>query len=133
MHPDVLSSEDGFENSQDSRDKTDNSVKTPSKNAYKYICDVCNKSYSSKYSLNTHKVKHLGLKVFRCLDESCPKTFSEKGNRNQHYRLVHLVSLSDLTLQKLRSKCKPKFDIKHHKNNKIGKSHTDCNKNDISI
>lgn len=50
--------------------------------AQRAICDICNKSFVSIYSLRTHTRMHLNVKDFHC--KFCPKTFTWSGDLVHH-------------------------------------------------
>ena len=48
------------------------------KNNMKYQCDICQKSFTAKASLNVHKRRHTGEKPFECI--ICSKAFYSKAD-----------------------------------------------------
>ena len=53
---------------------------------YPFMCDVCGKGFNSGSRFKTHMLKHKGLKSFKC--EYCNKGFYSNCNLNQHL-VVH--------------------------------------------
>ena len=49
-----------------------------------FNCQICHRSYSSKYSLNRHMKVHDESKAFKC--DVCLKLFSTKEELKDHYR-----------------------------------------------
>ena len=49
-------------------------------------CDVCNKSFKTKYFLNVHKRIQSGENPYKC--DACNKSFNQKSHLTQH-TLVH--------------------------------------------
>ena len=60
----------------------DDSCKVKVKGQWRWQCNLCEKNYSTKYSLQTHKVGHSGLKPFECAD--CGKAFKQLSHLNTH-------------------------------------------------
>lgn len=58
-----------------------------------YICDVCGKVYSSKFSLERHVRCHTGERPYQC--EVCEFTTSYREHMQRHMTSVHLVVHSD--------------------------------------
>nr|CAD7410073.1 unnamed protein product [Timema poppensis] len=48
----------------------------------RYICDVCNKGFSSANTLEAHKRLHMGIKPYKC--DLCEKSYSQSGNLTYH-------------------------------------------------
>lgn len=51
-------------------------------NEFKYFCEVCNRGFTAKSSLNTHKYTHIDGHQFKCT--LCSKTFRYKRQLNNH-------------------------------------------------
>ena len=71
-----------------------NSVEIPPKRKIlkkpcSYICDICEKSYSTSNILLRHKKIHLGIKTVMCRLEGCGKSFFRKDELKQHNSLKH--------------------------------------------
>ena len=49
-----------------------------------FKCQICDKSYSNKHSLNQHMNIHDELKAFKC--DVCMKIFDRKSRLIQHFR-----------------------------------------------
>lgn len=50
---------------------------------YRFQCDLCSSSYSSRKGLRTHKItKHMNLRPYEC--DVCKKNFNEKRNLDRH-------------------------------------------------
>ena len=47
-----------------------------------FSCEICQKSYDSKYKLNDHMNTHSGLKPYQC--PVCQKSFSYNCSLNRH-------------------------------------------------
>ena len=55
----------------------------------RYQCDKCEFKASTNQVLTTHiNGVHLGLRPFKC--SACGQSFTQKGQRNTHYKRVHL-------------------------------------------
>ena len=52
-----------------------------------FQCEVCEKKFSHKHSLQTHMLTHTKVKAHEC--DICKKKFSQKGSLVQHFR-IHL-------------------------------------------
>ena len=53
-----------------------------------FICESCDKKFTSKQMLVMHiSAIHENKKDFKC--NSCEKTFSQKASLQRHFRLVH--------------------------------------------
>jgi len=50
-----------------------------------YVCDICNKAFSQRGTLNKHKRTHTGEKLYVC--DVCDKAFSRQGGLNTHKRI----------------------------------------------
>jgi len=57
----------------------------------RYVCHVCNKSFSRPSSLRIHSYSHTGQKPFACPEPSCSKRFSVRSNMRRHMK-IHLVN-----------------------------------------
>ena len=56
------------------------------KHGITFDCDLCEKQFTRKSSLNRHKLIHTGLKPYQC--DLCEKSFPLPGNLTKH-RNVH--------------------------------------------
>ena len=56
-----------------------------------FVCTICNKSFTTRFSLKTHMVIHADLKPFECPYEGCNKCFRTKSTLNTHISLIHTV------------------------------------------
>ena len=61
--------------------------KISEKRDVKLKCDICDKYFSSRMTLKTHNLLHIGEKTFDC--ELCDKTFETKSNLNDHVTNIH--------------------------------------------
>ncbi|KAJ6633299.1 Zinc finger and BTB domain-containing protein 41 [Pseudolycoriella hygida] len=52
-----------------------------------FVCNVCNKSFKSRQSVNAHIQRHIGQKL---LCNICGKYLSNRNNLTKHYKTVHL-------------------------------------------
>lgn len=59
-----------------------------------YKCGICNKSFSSKGNLKTHKIIHSSDKPFNC--DICKKSFAQKVNMKTHM-MFHIGNKSKKT------------------------------------
>lgn len=53
----------------------------------RYICEVCQKAFSSNSDLKTHRRTHSGETPFKC--EFCDRSFKQRGHRKLHTQVVH--------------------------------------------
>ena len=51
----------------------------------KFVCQVCNRNYTSENDLNKHIKVHKISKAFKC--DICLKVFSYKNDLKRHYRI----------------------------------------------
>ena len=56
-----------------------------------FICTICNKAFTTRFSLKTHMVIHTDLKPFECPYEGCNKCFRTKSTLNTHINLIHTL------------------------------------------
>lgn len=49
-----------------------------------YLCEICNKSFTSSYNLKYHLAHHYNLKNFIC--DQCPNAYNTQSDLNQHKR-----------------------------------------------
>lgn len=76
---------------------------------HKYVCDVCQKGFSSSASMRRHKEIHSGIKKFACT--LCSNSYTQKHNLTKHMR----VHTGEKPYQcKL---CEKAFSIHHHLKN----------------
>ena len=57
------------------------------KNAHRYHCQHCNKSFSRPSSLRIHIYSHTGEKPFQCHFQGCGRSFSVHSNMRRHLRV----------------------------------------------
>ncbi len=50
-----------------------------------FSCDICNRGFSMKKTLDDHKVVHTGERPYSC--SLCQKTFSQKRTVRQHMKI----------------------------------------------
>ena len=48
----------------------------------KYVCQICSKSFITRFKLERHESVHTGKKIFQC--ETCKKRFIQAGHLNEH-------------------------------------------------
>ena len=54
-----------------------------------FVCPTCNKTFSSRYSLNVHMNIHSESKPYECPHTNCRKCFRTKSALNTHINLTH--------------------------------------------
>ena len=54
-----------------------------------FVCPTCNKTFSSRYSLNVHMNIHSESKPYVCTHTNCRKCFRTKSALNTHINLTH--------------------------------------------
>lgn len=54
-----------------------------------YICTTCHKSFTTRYSLNSHMAIHSDSKPYECPHSDCGKCFRTKSALNTHISLTH--------------------------------------------
>ena len=61
----------------------------------KYYCDICDRPYSSPYSLSVHKAKHSEHNGLKC--PSCPEKFDHRTELHNHIEQLHadMVQICD--------------------------------------
>ena len=65
-------------------DKDDTNISNS--DAKKLTCDVCDKTFTTKYNLNVHERIHSGVKPYQC--DICSKPYTLKHHVT-HHMLVH--------------------------------------------
>ncbi|XP_060566600.1 uncharacterized protein LOC132725478 [Ruditapes philippinarum] len=80
---------------------TDNIVKQTKE----FICDICGKIYHKKATFAAHKLKHTGIRKFKC--NICEKSFLYESNLQTHV-LVHGEKKEECKV------CGMKFTLPHH-------------------
>ncbi|XP_026474708.1 oocyte zinc finger protein XlCOF26-like [Ctenocephalides felis] len=58
-----------------------------------YSCDVCNKTFKMKCTLNAHAAQHTGERKYKC--NFCEKTFVNSGNFYAHRKRMHSTKLKE--------------------------------------
>ncbi|CAG5133369.1 unnamed protein product [Candidula unifasciata] len=53
----------------------------------RYVCEVCQKAFSSNSDLKTHRRTHSGETPFKC--DYCERSFKQRGHRKLHIQVVH--------------------------------------------
>ena len=51
------------------------------------LCDICQKTFSSKANLKKHHIRHINNKPWRC--DKCDKTFNQKRDYEYHMTQQH--------------------------------------------
>lgn len=59
-----------------------------------HTCETCSQSFSRASDLKRHKLRHKREKLIFCEFSGCEKSFNNKSQRNQHFRMVHDKSKS---------------------------------------
>ena len=59
----------------------------------RYICQICNKTFSRLSSFRTHSLWHTDEKPFKCSQPGCGRTFNVKSNMKRHERLCQGVEV----------------------------------------
>ncbi|XP_077992179.1 uncharacterized protein LOC144446306 [Glandiceps talaboti] len=92
-----------------------------------FMCQVCQKNFTSQASLKSHLMIHMGARPFKC--DLCSATFNRMGNYTRH-RLIHTVNTND----DHRYKCEycsrtflQKCDLKRHQHIHDGTQPYRCN------
>ncbi|XP_005098108.1 zinc finger protein 728 [Aplysia californica] len=53
----------------------------------RYVCEVCDKAFSSNSDLKTHRRTHSGETPFKC--DYCERSFKQRGHRKLHIQVAH--------------------------------------------
>ena len=53
----------------------------------RYVCEVCDKAFSSNSDLKTHRRTHSGETPFKC--DYCDRAFKQRGHRKLHIQVAH--------------------------------------------
>lgn len=84
----------------------------PDDEKYKNNCSICNKNYSSVFSLRQHiKVVHINQSLFKC--PYCSKEFSRKANLDSHLNIHSIEKRYECEICSL--KLKTKANLRVHK------------------
>ncbi|GMT32505.1 hypothetical protein PFISCL1PPCAC_23802, partial [Pristionchus fissidentatus] len=65
----------------------------PAEEGKRYKCDLCGGSFQSRTALNTHQLRHEGLRPFKC--HLCSFDFPNKSLLKGHFRTVHGIKPYD--------------------------------------
>ena len=57
-----------------------------------YQCPTCNKSFTTRFSLNTHVATHSDIKPYECPHAGCGKCFRTKSALSTHINITHAES-----------------------------------------
>lgn len=106
------------------------------KNVPRFVCDICDKSFTRKPNIKQHMNSHLtnGENTFRCHYPNCPKFYNVKRNLSSHIRSKHegkrwicdLCSRQLSTLQKLKQHISAHLDSQRLSRLKMPKSTLSC-------
>ena len=87
-----------------------------------HSCEICNQSFSRISDLKRHKLRHTGEKLFACEHPDCGKTFNNKSQRNQHFRMVHEKSKTKVECHVCGKKYASNSSLKVHMRNHVPNS-----------
>ena len=89
----------------------------------KFKCDLCTKSYASKFSLDYHAKSHEGP-TEKPACELCGKTFTTFGSLSCHKKIVHKTDALTPEIFSCR-RCEMQYSLKSHLNRHVREQHCD--------
>ncbi|KAK7062978.1 hypothetical protein SK128_027689 [Halocaridina rubra] len=89
----------------------------------KYKCDKCDQSFSTESYMNKHRLSHLGVRPYTCVE--CGKSYLSASHLNQHYRMRHTMTKS-FQCYMCGSCYRTKNQLKYHENNHRGEKPYKC-------
>merc|ERR1712179_123389 len=94
--------------------KSENFVKQePAEKVQVYTCTVCQKSFSSQESLETHMASHTKKKVYKCKD--CTSWFASEDEIESHKAYFHTEDIKPFLCDLCRKTFKTNSQLKIHK------------------
>ena len=78
-----------LEEEPEQHDKMDYSTEDAPSYMNSNNCPICEKSFTNKYNMDTHRKKHENPKPFKCTFSGCEKKFATKERRNDHIKTIH--------------------------------------------
>lgn len=90
-----------------------------------FTCQICNKRFRLKNSLNLHAITHTGVKPFKCL--SCDKHFTQKSSLNTHVKQFHDLNVKMFECNDCTKKFKLKYFLDMHHLTHNGRKPYKCN------